>query len=246
MANAPYTSYQEKFERLLELFPHPDRRDYEDPEKRKWRMYELVAGSNGELSAGYLSALRRGKNKRPGMYYLDLIANLIGFPFELWLTEPEQWPGIIAENSAGDANGFVPEQDASTESYAQLVETLFVTVTNRKTGRGFTNAEVAERTRGVLRESDIEELRDGTFDRPSQGELIALSNAFGIDVSYWFSSSNNSPMLDEGLQDVLQARQDERRYEMLRKSFGVTDKQVDILLNLLEDWQEESKGRGQH
>lgn len=238
MADVAHTSYADKFEQLLDLFPHPDRSDHEKPEKRRWKMSELNDVTEGELSPGYLSALRKGKNKRPGMHYLDLIANAMGFPFELWLAEPEQWPKILEDSDTRIIPPTAePTTEGESETYADLLEQLFASIMNRRTGKPFTNAEVAGLTGGHLSEEEIQNMREGSFTRPSRAELLALSNAFGVDVSYWFGSSANSPLLDEAVQDALQGVRDERRHEVLKKSFGFDDNEIDALLGLMNQWE---------
>lgn len=239
MTKVPHTGYAEKFERLLELFPHPHRAGDPAPDRRKWRMAEITEATGGELSAGYLSALRRGRNKRPGMDYLDRIASVMGFPFELWLAEPEQWSRVMTDQEARivpPAEG--TENEAGEDSYADLLEELFSSITNRRTGKPFTNREIAQRSGEVLDEERIHKMREGEFTRPSREELIGLSNAFGVEVSYWFGSRGSSPLLDETIQDVLQGvRNDERRYEVLKKSFGWSDDNIDFLLELMDRWE---------
>lgn len=85
----------EKFERLLELFPHPQRMNAPTPQQRAWKMSEIERATGGEVSSSWLSAFRRRKTKKPGMRMLDLIAQAMDFPFELWLSEPEEWGRIL-------------------------------------------------------------------------------------------------------------------------------------------------------
>lgn len=70
-------------------------------------MIEIERETGGEVSSSWLSAFRRGKTKKPGMRMLDLIAQAMGFPFELWLTEPEEWPRILRERGDYETNGEV-------------------------------------------------------------------------------------------------------------------------------------------
>lgn len=244
MNDQQHTSYAEKFELLLERFPHPERQYHEDPEQRKWKMFEIRDETRGEISVAYLSALRKGKNKRPGMKYLDLIANVMDFPIELWLSEPSQWP-TVSEKGDQLAGSHVPNIDDTdvNESYAGLLNHLFSSVINRKTGHTFTEGEIAQRTGEVLTESDIAALRNGSFNRPSRVELIALSNAFSVSVNYWFSGAERDLVSDHRIQELMQNVQgDERRLEALNKTFGASNRQVEILLSLLEEWEHPQAG----
>jgi transcriptional regulator with XRE-family HTH domain len=244
MSEQQHTSYAEKFEFLLELFPHPERQHHKDPEQRKWKMFEIRDATRGEVSVAYLSALRKGKNKRPGMKYLDLIANVMDFPIELWLSEPSQWSTVSGngEQLAGSQVPGIDDTDVD-DSYAGLLNHLFSSVTNRKTGHSFTEREIAQRTGGVLTESDVKALRDGSFNRPSREELIALSNAFSVSVNYWFSGAKRDLVSDNRIQELMQYVQgDERRLEALNKTFGASNRQVEILLSLLEEWEHPQAG----
>lgn len=60
-----------------------------------WRAVEIEAATGGEVTSSYVSALRKGKFKRPGIRQLELISEVMGFPFELWRVEPELWDSIL-------------------------------------------------------------------------------------------------------------------------------------------------------
>lgn len=104
----------EKFERILGLFPHPERMNAPTPQQRAWKMSEIERATDGEVSSSWLSAFRRRKTKKPGMRMLDLISQVMDFPFELWLTEPEQWGAVLRERGGYAVNGeqesFVDEE----------------------------------------------------------------------------------------------------------------------------------------
>jgi transcriptional regulator with XRE-family HTH domain len=75
-----------KFAELLLRFPRED--------GEPWRPVEIEAATGGRVTSSYVSALKKGKFKKPGIRQLELIAQAMGFPFELWLTEPELWDEI--------------------------------------------------------------------------------------------------------------------------------------------------------
>lgn len=174
-----HTSYADKFEKLLELYPHPLRRNAKDPRTRRWTMKEVAAGTAKKLSPEYLNSFREGKvdQQRPEMEHLDLIAQAIGFPFELWLAEPEQWPTVLADPEA--------KIRPPVTTYSELLEELFDTAVNPRTGEPFTNQEVARSSSRLLQEKDVRQLREGTFTNPARSQLLALSHIFAVDGSYW-------------------------------------------------------------
>lgn len=103
------TSFAEKFELLLDMFPVPDRLHLSSSEERRWRNSEISEASGARLSTSYLSALRRAKIEDPGFVKLDLLAQIMGFPTELWVLEPAEWTRKL-EDIARD--GLRPERFA--------------------------------------------------------------------------------------------------------------------------------------
>lgn len=71
---------------LLRRFPRGD--------GEPWRPSEIEVATDYGVSSSYFSALKTGKFKRPGIKQLSLIADAMGFPFKLWLTDPEDWDGV--------------------------------------------------------------------------------------------------------------------------------------------------------
>ena len=232
--------YSQKFERLLALFPHPQRREDPDPKRRQWRMVELERATEGELTSGYLSALRNDHIKNPGMRFLDLIAQTMGFPFELWLTEPTQWDRLLEEDAsatsaAGSAGGEVEV------TVAELLEQLISTISNRRTGRPFTSGEIAEYSGGRLTEQDVERMRSGDLENPSRMQLLSLCDVFGVDFSYW-SAGTRMPTLSQEDIDALRLARNSSSRLLLRKTLGLDQEQMDILLLLADQLSRGSEG----
>ncbi len=59
-----------------------------------WTGAEIEGATDHRVTSSYVSALKHGKFKRPGILQLELIAEVMGFPFELWRVEPELWDEI--------------------------------------------------------------------------------------------------------------------------------------------------------
>lgn len=239
------TDQAEKFERLLERFPHPERVDAPTPQQRAWRMSEIERATGGEVSSSWLSAFRRRKTKKPGMRMLDLIAQVMGFPFELWLTESGQWERILRERGAGYAAGGavghaveVSEQ-GSVPPLSELLEALIATITNRRTGNPFTNAEIAERSVGRLTEQDVADMRSGELDNPLRSQLLALCDVFGVNPSYWLVGGTYPSVGSDDLHELWQARHSSSK--LLQKSLNLDEDQVDLLLLMADQLQSGSR-----
>lgn len=231
MADRSQTDYAEKFELLLELFPHPKRRSDEDTESRKWRMIELQRATNGRLKSSALSALRHGKTAKPGMEFLDLIAQTMRFPFELWLTEPRQWDRILRDRP-GDLplpHSSGPGPHREDVPVADLLEQLISSITNRRTGKPFTNAEIADRSSGRLTEEDVRAMRSEELENPTREQLLALCDVFDVDFSYWSSGTQMPTLSQEDIEALRTARNSESRL-LMRKSLGLEKEQIDVLI----------------
>lgn len=232
---ASQTNYAEKFERLLELFPHPDRQYDADPQRRKWKMIEIARATEGRLSSSYLSSLRTGRNKNPGMEYLDLIAHTMGFPFELWLTEPQQWDRLLkgAETPSGIARSAGSPDREQDVSVSALLEQLVSSITNRYTGEAFTNREIADHSGGRISEDEVRAMRGGELENPSRLQLLALCDVFGVELSYW-SEGIKMPILSQEDIEMLRTARNSSSRMLLRKTLGLDQEQVDVLLMMAD------------
>ncbi len=206
--------YAEKFHRLLELYPRPD--------GRKWRGRDLEQATNGFVNSSYVTALKKGRIDRPGLDKLRRIAEVMGFPFDLWLEEPSDWRHL--PEAAGR-----PEDESG--SLAGLLNQLFQTVVDPKSGRPYTNAEISALTQGRLSAEEIGQMRAGTLRNPNRDQLLALSDAFDIDPSYWFGRGERRPVLDPELAEALRNR---KTYALLHKSLDLDDGDKDIVMVLMD------------
>jgi transcriptional regulator with XRE-family HTH domain len=206
--------YAEKFHRLLEQYPRPD--------GRKWRGRDLERATNGFVNGSYVTALKKGRIDRPGLDKLRRIAEVMGFPFELWLEDPSDWRRL--PEAAGR-----PEDESGT--LADLLNQLFETVVDPRSGRPYTNAEVSAFTQGRLSAEEIEQMRAGTLRNPNRDQLLALSDAFDIDPSYWFGRGERRPVLDPELAEALRNR---KTYALLHKSLDLDDDDKDIVMVLMD------------
>ena len=74
-------------------------------------------------------------------------------------------------------------------------------------------------------------MRGDDLENPTRGQLLALSDAFDIDPSYWFGRGSRRPVLNP---DLAEALKDDRNYALLHKSLGLRDSDKDIVMVLME------------
>jgi transcriptional regulator with XRE-family HTH domain len=163
-----------KFERLLEMYRHPD--------GRRWSGQEIDEATGGIVTRSYVTNLRKGRIENPGFEKLRAIAKVMGFPPELWFEEtPDSATGMFADTLPGDS------------SIAGKTNRLFDVVRNEKSGMSFTNAEVARMSLGDLSEEHIEQIRSGELSNPSMNQVVALADVFGVHPSYFLDTARKAP-----------------------------------------------------
>ena len=224
--------YAERFKKMLLLYPHPS--------GRTWRGKDFEDATNGYLTGSYITALRKGRIPNPGVQKLKKIAEVMGAPFDLWLEDPEDWerdaraylaPDHPAHETSKTANRGAGAETSVSSTLAGLLSRLFGEVRNETTGDPYTNREVSALTQGRLSEDEVRRMREGDLINPTRGQLLALSDAFDIDPSYWFGRGSRRPVLTP---DLAEALKDDKNYAILHKSLGLRDSDKDIVMVLME------------
>jgi transcriptional regulator with XRE-family HTH domain len=144
------------FEALLEIYRRPD--------GRKWSGQEIDEATGGVVSRSYVTNLRKGRIDNPGYAKLAAMAKAMGLAPEVWFEY-----GLGEGLPIGEAVG--------SRDVAGRLQHLFDVVTNSKTGKRYTNAEVARMTLGDLSEEDVEKIRTGAISDPGVGQVAALASA---------------------------------------------------------------------
>lgn len=201
-----------RFVLLLEKFPRGD--------GEPWRPVEIEEATGHQVSGSYVVALKKGKFKRPGLKQLSLIADVVGFPFELWRTEPEFWDEELKKHKVrGGLRGpaQVPggartplRRVPAGEDLGRLVDDLFRNKKNPATDEPYTEEGVAARSRGRLTAEEIRLMRRGEQEEPPpELKLVALSDIFDVPTSYWFSAGGEPLAHDlDSLMELMQAHKD--------------------------------------
>lgn len=209
------------FKRLLEMYPHPD--------SGRWTGPKMEEATGGFVNAAYFSNLLNGRIKQPGLDKLKAIAEAMGFPPELWLEEPERWGQRLAPDQRR------PSPEASL---ANLLDNLFESIPDERTGRPLSEAEVARRSAGKLTAQEIRDMRAGKLTNPTMEQILALSAALDVDPSYWFRRGKKQPLVD---QRTVEALRDRDNRLLLHRSLGLSKDHKDMLLILMEQLKEREK-----
>lgn len=197
--------------RFLEL-----REKYRRLGKSKWSFAEIERATNGFVRANYLTGLVHGRIQQPGTDRLQAIAQIMGFPYELWFQALPS--GELADQP-------------SLRTLAGRLNQLFDKLVNSRTDEPFTNDEVADLTFGALSTQQITAAREGKIDDLEGSQYLALSNVFAIDISYWYTDPDRMPPLDD---QWLSAARTEKGRAVLNKFHGRSEKQKDMILLLLD------------
>lgn len=241
-------SVAQKLELLLERFPRAD--------GEPWRGVEIEEATGGEVSSAYFSGLRKGKWKQPGMKQLSLISDVMGFPFELWRTDPENWEEVLKthrrptgyrsatnlEPGAGApfaAHGLAGPDDYAVpriphgDELAALLNMLFDRKPDPDSGLAYTNEQVATASRDRITGTEISRMRDAAYEMPPpEIKLIALSEVFDVSPSYWYAGEQEQPVLDI---DVLERMLRDDRVLVRRKSNDLSPDKRELVALLLKN-----------
>ena len=207
--------YAELFRKLLEAYPLEDGSQWSGP--------KMEQATSGVVNSAYFSNLLGGRINQPGLDKLKAIADAMGFPAQLWLEDPDTW-GV---SSSEERIRFT----STSVSFAELLKMLFESVNNDNTGASFTASEIAERSEQKVTVDELEQMLAGELETPSLETVIAISEAFGIDLSYWFRRSNGTPLVDD---DIIEALQNADSRLILARSSELSKDQKDMLLVLME------------
>jgi transcriptional regulator with XRE-family HTH domain len=204
----------QKFEALLEIYRRPD--------GRKWSGQEIDEATGGVVSRSYVTNLRKGRIENPGYAKLAAMAKAMGFAPEVWF-----------EDSLGEGRS-IGQAEVSYGVAARL-EHLFEVVRNPKTGKRYTNAEVARMTLGDFFEEDVEKIRSGGVSDPTVGQVAALAGVFGVEPSYLLERGKPS-LLDE---ELVQALRDEDVRDITLESSRLPDRERQLVLGIVRQFRDQ-------
>lgn len=207
-----------KFEFLLGTYRRPD--------GRVWSGQEIDAATGGVVTRSYVTNLRKGRIRNPGYEKLRAIAKAMGFPPNLWFEDDNRLLEA-APVAPGDERGDI----------AAKTQRLFEAITDDKTGKPYTDAEVARRSLGDLTEEEVEGIRTGTLANPSVAQVIALADVFGVHPSYFIDKGKKPPLIDREAMEVLR---DETVSAIAHKSLRLPSRERRMILTLIRQLEDMS------
>lgn len=197
----------DRFERLLEIYRRPD--------GGRWGGQDLEDATGGVVTRSYVSTFRKGNIENPGFDKLRTIAKAMGFPPELWFE---------------DSFGAVPRKIEAVDeeaTVAERLEHLLDTITDEKKGRPYTPAELAKMSLGGVTEEEVVGIRSGEIGHPTLDQVLALSEAFGIDPSYFTRRVRRQ---DASLASLAQ----EESTTIVNKTLALSEGDRRVVLDLLD------------
>lgn len=197
----------DRFERLLEIYRRPD--------GGRWGGQDLEDATGGMVTRSYVSTLRKGNIESPGFDKLRTIARAMGFPPELWFDDSFE----VAQRKI--------EAVDEESTVAERLEHLLDTITNEKKGRAYTSAEVAKMSFGAITEEEVVGIRSGEIGHPTLDQVLALSEALGIDPSYFTRRVRRQ---DGSLASLAQ----EESTAIVNKTLALSEEDRRVVLDLLD------------
>ena len=204
----------QKFEHLLDTYRRPD--------GHRWTGQQLDEATGGVVPRSYVTNLRKGRIENPGYEKMKAIAKTMGFAPEVWFEERLGEGQAIAQ--AEGLRGVVGR-----------LEHVFEVVRNPKTGKPYSNAEVARMTLGDLSEEDVERIRTGAISDPTVGQVAALASVFGVEPSYLLNRGEPS-LLDE---ELVQALRDKDVRDITRESSRLPDGERRLVLGIVRQFRDQ-------
>ena len=113
-------------------------------------------------------------------------------------------------------------------SFAILLDNLFKSQLNPRTGREFTYAEVERGLDGKLDESYIRKVRMGHIRNPGWEAVFLLCSFFKVEVSYFYPGLTHEPLETPQVDPLITALQ----------ARGLTRQQQKIVENLIREFEQ--------
>jgi transcriptional regulator with XRE-family HTH domain len=193
---------------------------YRRPDGTRWNGQQLQDATGGVVTRSYVSMMGKGKIENPGFDKLRAIAKAMGFPPEMWFGEPDEIRNAVRV-----------EPDEGERDVAGRLNHLFGIVKNERTGESYSSADVARMSLGDLAEDEVEGIRTGALENPAISQVIALADAFGVHPSYFLETAKKPALLGE---QELSALADQRARAILNKSLSLSDREKDMVLDMIQ------------
>ena len=84
---------------------------------------------------------------------------------------------------------------------------------------------------GDLSEDKVKGIRTGAIENPAISQVVALAEAFGVHTSYFLETGKKPALLGEQ-ED--RCAGDRRAREILNKSLSLSDREKDMVLDMIQ------------
>ena len=220
---------------MLELMAHPD--------GGRWTGSKMERATDRKVQASYFTSLRDGHIEIPRADKIEAIARAMRFPPELWFKDLSWWETLYERSQAGEdvaATLEQPEEQGGGGRVSERLNKLLGLAVNERTGKSFTDREVAELSGGRLREEDVAAMREGRLADPTWAQVLALCDVFDVDPSYWSERGLSWRPSAELLRGV----EDQDSYVVFRNSLNLSERNRSMLRMLSEHMRQEEQGGG--
>lgn len=218
-------TYSRKFRIMLKVLGAPD--------GGEWTGTKMERATGGEVLASYFTSLRDGHIEIPRADKIDTLARVMGFPTQLWFKDLSWWEALEERWARGE--NIEPALKSSGRGNGSRIASLLNQLIEREAeGRGGstpTDQELARRSQGSLSEDEVRGLREASIKHPTWAQVLALSDVFGVESSYWTGEEipwRPSPAL-------LRLTGDEEAYTVFENSLQLSSKSKSMLRILSEE-----------
>lgn len=168
---------------------------YRKPDGRKFKLKDIERATGGYVTGAYITQLKQGRYENPGYDKLRAIAEVMGFPPELWYQPQAQLDNVGAT---------LPEK----------LDFLIGTQPELENGDNSAEEEISRLSFGKISAERLYAARNGELDQLEASEYFALSGLFGVDISFWYQSE---PALDNLDSETIVSLRDQEAQGVLNK-----------------------------
>lgn len=207
----PNSKYARNFRLLLDRYRR-------QPGGERWQGTQIAdATGKGSPGRSYISGVLTGAIEKPGGEPLRKIAQAMGFPNDYWYMEPEDLRALLFGGAGGEADERTQVSDAEPgenatsddpplraggQGLATLIDNQIAWAMLRRRGP-HTERDVAAATGWRLTEKELKKMRRGAWDRLTEAEQLALSDAFGVEPEYWHETRRKRALLTPGAVEAI-------------------------------------------
>lgn len=229
-------TYSEKFRIMLKLVPHPD--------GGEWTGTKMERATDRRVQASYFTSLRDGHIEIPRADKVEAIARAMRFPPELWFKSLPWWEALYERwEGGGDVAGTLGQGGVATAGgrVGGRLNRLLKVAVNERTGKPFSDEEVADLSGGRLRRQDVAAMREGRLEDPTWAQILALCDVFEVDPAFW----SEREISWRPSAEVLRGIEDQDAYVVFRNSARLSPSNRSMLRMLSEHLRREERRGGE-